>query len=175
MNRVLIRAAVIAPLFAGLTLLPAGAAAAHDHPMGHGGNGDGNACSITGTVTSAKGLRYEPNNGSYRVNGVMDCVSKQYSHGVVTGFGNGVIGCFGGVSQAVLDIAWQDGRHSQLTMQTGDFAYGTGGYGEVTKGALMGSHAGLMWGRAAAGAEYACASDAVHSYEFAGGMGFHTH
>jgi hypothetical protein len=120
-------------------------------------------------------LRYEPGNGSYRISGVMDCVSKQYSHGVVTGWGNGVIGCFGGVSQAVLDVAWQDGKHSELTMQTGDFTYGTGGYGEVTKGALTGSHAGLMWGREAAGAEYTCASDAVHSYEFAGGLAIHTH
>jgi hypothetical protein len=174
MNRTLVRAAVLCPLLVGSTLLPAGVAAADDHPMGHG-NGDGNICSIAGTVASAKGLRYEPGNGSYKINGTMDCVSQQFSHGVVTGWGNGVIGCVGGVSQAVLDVAWQDGRHSVLTMQTGDLTYGTGGYGEVTKGVLMGSHAGMMWGRQAAGAEFACASDAVHSYEFAGGLGFHTH
>ena len=175
MNRAFVRATVIAPLLAATALLPAGPASAHDHPMEPTGHGDGNICSIVGTVASADGLRYEPKNGSYTINGTMDCVSEQFSHGVISGHGDGTIGCVGGISQAVLDVAWQDGRHSVLTMQTGDFTYGTGGYGEVTKGVLMGSHVGLMWGREAAGAEFACAKDAVHSYEFAGGMGFHTH
>jgi|GEM_PF-4843256 len=171
MNRAFARVAVLCPLLAATTVLPAGAASAHDahDPMGHAGN----ACTIVGTVASATGLRYEPADGSYTINGTMDCTSRQFAHGTVTGRGDGIIGCIGGASRAVLNVAWQDGRRSELNVQTGDFTYGTGGYGFVSHGAMTGSHVGLAWGREAAGAEAACVSDAVRSYEFAGGIGFH--
>jgi hypothetical protein len=170
MNRAFARVAAVCPLVAATTVLPAAAASAHDHdPMGAGGN----ACSIVGTVASASGVRYEPANGSYTVEGVMDCTSRQFAHGTVTGHGDGIVGCIGGASQAVLDVAWQSGDRSRIRVQTGDFTYGTGGYGSVIRGALTGSHVGLAWGREAAGAEMTCMTDAVRSYEFAGGMGFH--
>jgi hypothetical protein len=72
-------------------------------------------------------------------------------------------------------MVWNTGEKTVVRLQTGDFTYGTGGYGSVTRGVLKGSHVGLMWGRAAAGAEARCARDAVHSYQFAGGIGFHHH
>jgi hypothetical protein len=169
MNRAFTRVAAAGPLLAAATVLPAGTAAADD-PMGHGGN----ACSIVGTVADPAGVRYEPNHGSYTINGAMDCTSREFSHGIVTGHGSGIVGCFGGASHAVLDVAWQNGERSELSIQTGDFTYGTGGYGFVTRGALTGSHVGMAWGREAAGAEMTCMTDAVRSYEFAGGIGFHS-
>ncbi|HEX3828718.1 MAG TPA: hypothetical protein VHV82_15750 [Sporichthyaceae bacterium] len=168
MNRAFARVAAICPLTAATTLLPAGAAGAEDL-TGHAGN----ACSVVGTVASPTGLRYEPTGGSYVVDGVMDCTSKAFGHGTITGRGKGIVGCLGGTSAAVLDVAWRNGEHSELTMQTGDLTYGTGGYGIVTRGAMTGSHVGMAWGREAAGAEFACATDSVRSYEFAGGIGFH--
>ncbi|HEX3613148.1 MAG TPA: hypothetical protein VHU88_15780 [Sporichthyaceae bacterium] len=161
-------AATLCSLVAAATLLPAAAAGAHDAD-GPGGN----ACSVVGSVASPGGLKYTPADGSYVIHGVMDCTSRQFGHGTVSGHGHGVVGCIGGASQAVLDVAWENGAHSELSMQTGDFTYGTGGYGFVTHGAMDGSHVGLMWGREAAGAEFACAADSVRSYEFAGGLGFH--
>jgi hypothetical protein len=168
MNRALVRVAALCPILAATTVLPAAAASA-DEPGGHSGN----ACTVVGSVSSATGVRYEPTTGSYLLSGVMDCTSRHFSHGTVTGRGDGIVGCIGGASRAVLDVAWQNGEHSELTVQTGDFTYGTGGYGMVTRGVLAGSHVGMAWGREAAGAEFACVSDAVRSYEFAGGVGFH--
>ncbi len=115
MNRAFARVAAICPLMAATTLLPVGAAGAAEL-AGH----DGNACSVVGTVASATGLRYEPTGGSYVVDGVMDCTSKAFGHGTISGRGNGIVGCLGGTSQAVLDVAWRNGEHSELTMQTGD-------------------------------------------------------
>src|ERR1700761_8910026 len=98
MNRAFVRVAAVCPLVAATTVLPAAAAGAEDL-TGH----DGNACSVVGTGARATGLRYEPTGGSYVVDGVMDCTSKVFGHGTVTGRGNGIIGCLGGTSAAVLD------------------------------------------------------------------------
>jgi hypothetical protein len=133
----------------------------------------GNACSVAGNITSSAGVSYEPKDGTYNVNGVLDCTSEHFSHGVLTGKGTGLLGCFGGFSDAVYKIVWSNGETSALVMKSGDFTYGTGSYGTVTKGALTGSHVGMAWGREAAGAEYKCAQDGVHSGQFAGGIGIH--
>lgn len=143
-------------------------ASAHEAADDHG-----NACTVAGAISSAAGLRYEPGEGTYKVAGTMDCTSEHYSHGVLTGTGTGLLGCFGGFSEAVYKVAWSNGETSTFAVKSGDFTYGTGSYGAVTKGALTGSHVGMAWGREAAGAEVKCATDAVHSYQFAGGVGFH--
>ncbi len=171
MNRLLALAGASAAsaVVAAAALLPAGTAWAHD-AEGHGG---GNACSVAGHITSPQGVTYSPNDGTYNVRGVLDCTSEQFSHGVLTGKGTGLLGCFGGFSDAVYRIAWSNGETSTITMKSGDLTYGTGSYGTVTDGALTGSHVGMMWGRYAAGAEYKCAKDAVHSGQFAGGIGIH--
>lgn len=149
-------------------LLPGGVAAA-----GEGEHDMGNACSVAGNITSPQGASYSPKDGTYHVNGVLDCTSEHFSHGVLTGKGTGLLGCFGGFSDAVYKIAWSNGKTSEIVMKSGDFTYGTGSYGTVTEGALTGSHVGMMWGRYAAGAEYKCAKDSVHSGQFAGGIGIH--
>ena len=168
MNRRTVRSAAITSFICAGALLPVTAASAHEM------NGDhGNACTVAGTVASATGLRYEPGQGTYNVAGTMDCTSDKYSHGTLTGQGSGVLGCFGGFSEAVYRVAWSNGETSTIAVKSGDFTYGTGGIGKVTKGALTGSHVGMAWGREAAAAEIKCATDTVHSYQFAGGIGFH--
>lgn len=170
MNRHIAFAASAATVvLAAGVLLPGGTASAgeaEDH-------GSGNACSVAGNITSPQGAKYAPEDGTYHVKGVLDCTSEHFSHGVLTGSGTGLIGCFGGFSDAVYKIAWSNGETSTITTKSGDFTYGTGTYGTVTDGALTGSHVGMMWGRYAAGAEYKCAKDAVHSGQFAGGIGIH--
>lgn len=171
MNRLLAFAgasAASAVLAAG-ALVPAGTAWAHD-----GGSADmGNACSVAGNISSHDGVQYSPKEGTYDINGVLDCTSEEFSHGVLTGKGTGLLGCFGGFNDAVYKIAWSNGQVSHIQLSAGDFTYGSGAYGMVTKGALTGSHVGMMWGRYSAGAEYKCAKDAVHSGQFAGGIGIH--
>ncbi len=149
-------------------LAPVTSASAHEN---EGGNA--NACTIAGAVASATGVRYIPGDGKFTIRGTMDCTSKEFSHGELTGKGTGMLGCVGGISNAVLKVVWSNGKTSTIAMDMGDFTYGTGGHGTVTHGALAGNHVGTAWGRAAAGAEAACATDAVRSYQFAGGVGFH--
>lgn len=150
-------------------LIPGGVASAGETEE----HGMGNACSVAGSITSPQGVSYAPKDGTYNVDGVLDCTSEHFSYGVLTGKGTGMIGCFGGFSDAVYKIAWPNGETSEIVMKSGDFTYGTGSYGTVTKGAMTGSHVGMGWGRYAAGAEYKCAKDAVHSGQFAGGIGIH--
>jgi hypothetical protein len=171
MNRLLAFAGAsgTAAVLAAAALVPAGTAWA-DPGQDHG---SGNACSVAGHITSPQGVKYAPTDGTYNVKGVLDCTSEHFSHGVLTGKGTGLLGCFGGFSDAVYKIEWSNGQVSEIVMKSGDFTYGTGSYGNVTKGALTGSHVGMAWGRYAAGAEYKCAKDAVHSGQFAGGIGIH--
>jgi hypothetical protein len=169
MKRHLAFAATAATLVcAAGALLPGGVASA-----GEDEHGMGNACSVAGNITSPQGASYAPKDGTYHVSGILDCTSEHFSHGVLTGKGTGLLGCFGGFSDAVYRIAWSNGETSEIVMRSGDFTYGTGSYGSVTKGALTGAHVAMGWGRYAAGAEYKCAKDSVHSGQFAGGIGIH--
>lgn len=170
MNRRTALAASAASLAVTAAVLLPGGTAWADGPEEHA---SGNACSVAGHITSPQGVKYAPNQGTYNVKGVLDCTSEHFSHGVLTGKGTGLLGCFGGFSDAVYRIAWSNGSVSEIVLKSGDFTYGTGSYGTVTEGALTGSHVGMMWGRYAAGAEYTCAKDAVHSGQFAGGIGIH--
>lgn len=171
MNRLIAFAGASAAsaVVAAAALIPSGTAWADDAEE----HGMGNACSVAGNITSPQGATYAPKDGTYQVRGILDCTSEHFSHGVLTGSGTGLIGCFGGFSDAVYKIEWSNGGTSTITTKSGDFTYGTGTYGTVTKGALTGAHVGMMWGRYAAGAEYKCAKDAVHSGQFAGGIGIH--
>lgn len=170
---VLPRFAYIAGLTAALlagTIAPASATAAG---AGDDAGGGPNACTIAGAVANEPGITYVPSDGTYTLKGTMDCTSRgEFQHGEVTGKGQGILGCSGGVSQAVLEVTWDNGETSIIETQMGDFAYGTGGYGSVTEGPLSGSQTALGWGREAAGAEVFCAIDSVTSYQFAGVMGF---
>src|SRR5882757_1164844 len=165
MNRRIVRSTAITSFVCAGALLPATGASAHEV-----GDDHGNACTVAGTVASATGLRYEPGEGTYNVAGTMDCTSEKYGHGTLTGLGTGVLGCFGGFSKAVYKVAWSNGETSTIEVKSGDLTYGTGGIGKVTRGALEGRHVGMAWGREAAAAEFKCATDAVHSYQFAGGI-----
>jgi hypothetical protein len=81
-------------------LLPGGVASA-----GEDEHGMGNACSVAGNITSPQGASYSPKDGTYRVSGILDCTSEHFSHGVLSGKGTGLLGCFGGFSDAVYRIA----------------------------------------------------------------------
>jgi hypothetical protein len=129
-------------------------------------------CTIAGAVEATPGLTYTPTPGKYTVNGTMDCTSGRKGTGKLTGKGAGALGCSGGKNDAVLTVAWKDGTDSTLAVSLADFAYGTGGVGKVTKGALQGSNVGLTWAREAAGAEAKCAAGGIKSYQFAGGVAF---
>lgn len=168
MDRQIARIACVTSALCAAALVPTASASAHEME-----GGSGNACTIAGAVASATGVRYIPGTGTFTLRGTMDCTSKEFSHGDLTGTGSGTLGCVGGFSDAVLKVLWSNGKTSTIDMQMGDFTYGTGGHGTVTHGALAGNHVGTAWGREAAGAEAACATDAVRSYQFAGGVGFH--
>jgi hypothetical protein len=129
-------------------------------------------CTIAGAVAATPGLTYTPTPGKYTVKGTMDCTSGHKGTGKLTGNGAGALGCSGGKNDATLTIAWKDGTSSTLEMSLADFAYGTGGVGKVTKGAMDGSKVGLTWARESAGAEAKCAAGGVKSYQFAGGVAF---
>lgn len=168
MDRQIVRVAVVTSALFAAALARVGSVSAHEMQ-----GGDANACTVAGAVASATGVRYIPGTGTFTLRGTMDCTSKEFSHGELTGTGHGTLGCVGGFSDAVLKVLWSNGKTSTIEIKMGDFTYGTGGHGTVTQGALTGNHVGTAWGREAAGAEAACATDAVRSYQFAGGVGFH--
>lgn len=129
---------------------------------------DQTICSIAGSVAPAPGVAYAPQSGTYQLQGTMDCADA--GHGTMTGTGTGTIGCFGGESTATLTVAWDGNKTSTMKVQLGDFTYGTGGFGTVDDGLFKGGRVWLGWGRYAAAAEMRCATGAVKSYEFAGGV-----
>lgn len=129
-------------------------------------------CTIAGAVETTPGITYAPAPGKYTVAGTMDCTSGRKGTGKLTGKGAGTLGCSGGKNDAVFTVAWKDGTSSKLAVSLADFAYGTGGTGKVTDGALKGSNVGLTWAREAAGAEAKCAAGGIKSYQFAGGVAF---
>lgn len=129
-------------------------------------------CTIAGAVETTPGITYTPAPGKYTVDGTMDCASGRKGTGKLTGKGAGTLGCSGGKNEATFTVAWKDGSSSKLAVSLADFAYGTGGIGKVTDGALKGSKVGLTWAREAAGAEAKCAAGGVKSYQFAGGVSF---
>lgn len=159
-------AGVIAAAVVALVPTPAGALT--QSPSGEGGGG--NLCTIAGSVAPEPGITYAPAAGTFTLKGTMDCTSETHSHGEVTGEGTGTLGCSGGMSEAVLEVVWAEGKTSTINLQLGDFAYGTGGWGAVAEGELSGEQVGVGWGREAAGAEARCASGKVSSYQFAGGV-----
>src|SRR5262245_61879913 len=88
----------------------------------HAGAEDSSAwCTIAGAVGPTPGVAYAPQSGTYSIKGVMDCTSSAPTHGVVNGTGTGTIGCLGGQSTAVLNIAWDGGQSSTMNVQLGDF------------------------------------------------------
>jgi hypothetical protein len=129
-------------------------------------------CTIAGAVATTPGITYTPAPGKYTVKGTMDCTSGHKGTGKLTGNGAGALGCSGGKNDATLTIGWKDGTSSTLDVTLADFAYGTGGIGKVTKGAMEGSKVGLTWAREAAAAEAKCAAGGIKSYQFAGGVAF---
>ena len=151
-----------------VALVAAPAAASPVEPAGEGGGG--NFCTIAGAIATDPGITYMPATATFTLQGVMDCTSDTYGHGDVTGKGTGTLGCSGGMSEAVLEVAWGEGKTSTINLQLGDFTYGTGGFGTVAAGEMNGEQVGVGWGREAAGAEARCASGKVTSYQFAGGM-----
>ena len=134
----------------------------------------GSYCTIAGSIAPTPGLTYESKPTTYQLNGTMDCTADEPAHGTVTGTGKGTTGCFAGSSTALLKVAWDNGTVSTINAQLGEFTYGTGGHGTVEEGTFEGSHVHLGWGRQAARAEERCANSEVKSYEFAGGMHFHS-
>lgn len=129
-------------------------------------------CTIAGAVDPTPAITFVPTPGKYTLEGTMDCASGRKGTGKVTGKGAGTIGCSGGKNEATLNVKWKDGDTSTLAVSLADFAYGSGGVGKVTEGALQGSNVGISWARAAAAAEAKCAAGGVESYQFAGGVAF---
>jgi len=127
-------------------------------------------CTVAGVVGPTPGVAYAPQAGTYDIKGYIDCMSDGANHGTLVGTGTGTIGCLGGYSTAALKILWEGDKTSTLTLQLGDFTYGTGGGGTVDDGEYKGSHVMVGWGRYSAGAEMRCGTGGVKSYEFAGGM-----
>ncbi|HVE24907.1 MAG TPA: hypothetical protein VNC22_05870 [Sporichthya sp.] len=156
------RIGAVSAVLVGSTLPATSAVADHEDTL----------CTIAGAVQATPGLTYAPAPGRYTLDGTMDCTSGHKGTGKVTGKGAGTLGCSGGKNVAVFTVAWKDGSSSTLNLSLADFAYGSGGVGKVTQGALKGSKVGLSWAREAAGAEAKCAAGGVKSYQFAGGVAF---
>lgn len=152
-------------------LLVPGALPAGAEPRAPSGEGDTPTfCTIAGSVAPTPGIGYVPSAGTYELAGTMDCTSESPRHGEMKGTGTGTLGCSGGTSTALLNVAWDNGKTSTMKVQFRDFADGTGGYGTVDEGEFAGSQVGLGWGGEAAGAEARCVAGQVKSYEFAGGV-----
>lgn len=135
--------------------------------------GEGVACTFAGWVDASPAYTYEPNVITYQLTGGVDCTSSDsLTSGTVSGQGAGTLSCFGGISDAELEIAWDgpEPRSSTLVVHFYEMAYGMGGGGSVTAGELLGSGVGVGLGRYSAGGEVHCASAGVPGYEFAGGL-----
>jgi hypothetical protein len=161
----LVLAAVAAP---ALALVSAPHAVAADSA----GPGSGADCSFAGSIAPTPGVTYAPGQVVYTMQGAVDCQSIESgaSHGTVTGKANGTRSCFGGLSDATMAIAWDNGRSSTLHVTFGDLAYGRGGYGAVDTGEFRGDSVAVALEQRTGGGEVKCAVGRVSSYEFGGEM-----
>jgi hypothetical protein len=105
-------------------------------------------CGFNGAGTVAPPVYYQERSVTYQFNGTLSCISSDTSltSGKVTALGAGSIGCFRGDHNAVLDVAWNNGKSSTLKVHFTDVLAMLVGSGTVTDGEFAGqSVSGVMF------------------------------
>jgi hypothetical protein len=95
-------------------------------PLGAGAESGSALCGFNGAGAVAPPVNYQEHPTTYRFTGSLTCGSSDstLSSGTVTALGAGSIGCFRGDHNAVLQVAWNNGRSSTLTVHFSDVLAG---------------------------------------------------
>jgi hypothetical protein len=136
----------LAAAVAGIVLAGAGLGAA---PLTAGAAESGQAlCGFNGAGTVKPPVNYQERAVTYEFSGTMSCLSSDSSltSGKVTAVGAGSIGCFRGDHNAVLQVAWNNGKSSTLKLHFNDVLAMLVGNGTVSDGEFSGENVnGLMF------------------------------
>jgi len=128
---------------AALTLATAGLSAA---PI-HAGADSGMAmCGFNGSGSVAPPVNYQERAVNYQFTGSLSCLSSDSSlnAGQVTALGSGSIGCFRGDHNAVLKVAWNNGKTSTLKVHFNDVLAALIGNGNVADGEFAGQSVNML-------------------------------
>lgn len=127
----------LAAAVAGITLAAAGLAVA---PLGAAADSGMALCGFNGAGTVKPPVNYQEHAVTYEFSGTLSCVSSDSSlnSGKVTALGAGSIGCFRGDHNAVLQVAWNNGKSSTLKLHFTDVLAALVGNGTVSDGEFAG-------------------------------------
>jgi hypothetical protein len=105
-------------------------------------------CGFNGAGTVAPPVNYQERAVNYQFSGTLSCLSSYSSlnSGKVSAVGSGSIGCFRGDHNAVLDVAWNNGKSSTIKVHFTDVLAMLVGSGTVSDGEFAGqSVSGVMF------------------------------
>jgi len=127
----------LAAAVAGITLAAAGLAVA---PLSAAADSGMALCGFNGAGTVKPPVTYQEHPVTYQFTGTLSCVSSDSSlnSGNVTALGSGSIGCFRGDHNAVLQVAWNNGKSSTLRLHFTDVLAALVGNGTVSDGEFAG-------------------------------------
>jgi hypothetical protein len=132
-------------IVAGIVVAAAGLGAA---PLTASADSGMALCGFNGAGTVAPPVNYQEHAVTYQFTGTMSCVSSDSSltSGNVSALGSGSIGCFRGDHNAVLQVAWNNGKSSTLKVHFTDVLATLVGSGTVSDGEFAGQPVnGLMF------------------------------
>jgi hypothetical protein len=115
-------------------------------PLGAGAESGSALCGFNGAGAVAPPVNYQEHASTYRFTGTLTCGSSDttVTSGTVTALGAGSIGCFRGDHNAVLQVAWNNGRSSTLTVHFSDVLAALVGSGTVKDGEFAGRPVGIQ-------------------------------
>ncbi len=115
-------------------------------PLGAGAESGSALCGFNGAGAVAPPVNYQEHAVTYQFSGSLTCASSDstLSSGKVTALGAGSIGCFKGDHNAVLQVAWNNGKSSTLTVHFTDVLAALVGSGTVKDGEFSGQPVGIQ-------------------------------
>ena len=127
----------LAAVFATIALAGAGLAVA---PLTAAADSGTALCGFNGDGTVAPPVNYQEHSVTYQFTGTLSCLSSDSSlnSGKVSALGTGSIGCFRGDHNAVLQVAWNNGKASTLKVHFTDVLAALVGSGTVSDGEFAG-------------------------------------
>jgi hypothetical protein len=128
---------------AGLALAAAGTGAAQT--AAHADSGSA-LCGFNGAGTVTPPVNYMDQQVNYKFTGGLSCGSSDSSlnAGQVAAVGAGTIGCFRGDHNAVLDVAWNNGKKSTIKVHFTDVLASLIGSGNVSDGEFSGQPVSML-------------------------------
>lgn len=158
-------------LWAAAGVVLATAAMGTAAPAAHADSGSA-LCGFNGAGTVAPPVNYQERPVTYKFTGGFSCGSSDSSlnAGQVSAVGAGSIGCFRGDHNAVLQVAWNNGKTSAIKVHFTDILASLIGNGTVTEGEFSGQTVNMLLFFYSPEA-LNCAQTGIGAASLSGGMG----